>query len=149
MIRTQIQLTNEQARALKQLAAKEGKSVAELIRVSVDDNGKGFDPEVIRSGNSLGLKLIQERTEMLGGSFEIDSSVGKGARIVFSVPAPPASARATSSSLSCWSVLLRLKPYALPLHRASRPRLPLTKQNCARACSRHWAARMTNACGRK
>jgi len=59
----------------------------EYVRVSVDDNGKGFDPEVIRTGTSLGLKLIQERTEMLGGSFEIDSSVGKGARIVFSVPA--------------------------------------------------------------
>lgn len=36
MFRTQIQLTQEQARALKRLAAKEGKSVAELIRLSVD-----------------------------------------------------------------------------------------------------------------
>lgn len=36
MIRTQIQITPEQARALKRLAAKEGKSVAELIRQSVD-----------------------------------------------------------------------------------------------------------------
>jgi two-component system, NarL family, sensor histidine kinase DegS len=59
----------------------------EYVRVSVDDNGKGFDPIVILSGNSLGLKLIKERTEMLGGSFEMDSSIGKGARIVFSVPA--------------------------------------------------------------
>jgi two-component system, NarL family, sensor histidine kinase DegS len=58
-----------------------------LLRVSVDDNGKGFDPDVVRSGSSLGLKLIRERTEMLGGSFEIDSSVGKGARVTFSVPA--------------------------------------------------------------
>ena len=37
MIRTQIQITSEQARALKRLAAKEGKSVAELIRISLDD----------------------------------------------------------------------------------------------------------------
>lgn len=36
MVRTQIQITPEQARALKQLAAREGKSVAELIRISVD-----------------------------------------------------------------------------------------------------------------
>ena len=36
MIRTQIQITSEQARALKRLAAREGKSVAELIRISVD-----------------------------------------------------------------------------------------------------------------
>ncbi len=59
----------------------------EKIRVSVDDNGRGFDPEVVMQGNSLGLKLIRERSEMLGGSFEMDSAVGKGARITFSVPA--------------------------------------------------------------
>lgn len=58
-----------------------------LIKVSVDDNGKGFDPDTIDQGNSLGLKLIRDRVEMLGGSFDIDSSVGKGARVVFSVPA--------------------------------------------------------------
>jgi two-component system sensor histidine kinase DegS len=57
------------------------------IRVSVDDNGKGFDPDSIQQGNSLGLKLIRERTEMLGGSFEVDSAIGKGARILFAVPA--------------------------------------------------------------
>lgn len=57
------------------------------LRVSVDDNGKGFDPDSIQQGNSLGLKLIRERTEMLGGSFEVDSAVGKGARILFAVPA--------------------------------------------------------------
>jgi hypothetical protein len=51
MIRTQIQLTNEQARALKLLAAKEGKSVAELIRVSVDNlirRGGNASPEELR-----------------------------------------------------------------------------------------------------
>jgi hypothetical protein len=51
MIRTQIQLTNEQARALKRLSAKEGKSVAELIRVSVDDlirRSGDEDPEELR-----------------------------------------------------------------------------------------------------
>jgi len=36
MYRTQIQLTTEQAQALKQLAAREGKSVSELIRMSVE-----------------------------------------------------------------------------------------------------------------
>jgi len=36
MIRTQIQLTEEQAQALKTLAAQEKKSIADLIRLSVD-----------------------------------------------------------------------------------------------------------------
>jgi two-component system, NarL family, sensor histidine kinase DegS len=57
------------------------------IRVSVDDNGKGFDADAIQQSNSLGLKLIRERTEMLGGSFEIDSALGRGARIMFAIPA--------------------------------------------------------------
>lgn len=57
------------------------------VRVSVDDNGKGFDADSVMQGTSLGLKLIRERAEMLGGSFEIDTSVGKGSRISFAVPA--------------------------------------------------------------
>jgi two-component system sensor histidine kinase DegS len=59
----------------------------ERVRVSVDDNGRGFDPDVVQQGSSLGLKLIRERAEMLGGSFEIDSAIGKGTRISFAVPA--------------------------------------------------------------
>ncbi len=59
----------------------------ELIRVSVDDNGKGFDLDSVQKGQSLGIKLIRERTEMLGGSFEVDSATGKGARVMFSLPA--------------------------------------------------------------
>lgn len=36
MVRTQIQLTEEQARALKELAAQQGISMAELIRKAVE-----------------------------------------------------------------------------------------------------------------
>jgi two-component system, NarL family, sensor histidine kinase DegS len=57
------------------------------VRVSVDDNGRGFDPDAVQQGNSLGLKLIRERAEMLGGTFEVDSAVGKGTRVAFAVPA--------------------------------------------------------------
>lgn len=58
----------------------------DALRVSVDDNGKGFDPEAIQGKSNLGIKLIRERAEMLGGTFQVDSSIGKGARIVFTVP---------------------------------------------------------------
>jgi len=57
-----------------------------LIKLAVEDNGKGFDPEVLKERNSLGLKLIRERVELVGGSLEIDSSIGKGARIFLVVP---------------------------------------------------------------
>lgn len=59
----------------------------DLIRVSVDDNGKGFDPETLKESKNLGLKLIRERAEMLGGNFEVDSVVGSGSRISFTVQA--------------------------------------------------------------
>ena len=59
----------------------------EMIRVSVDDNGKGFNPETLKEASNLGLKLVRERAEMLGGGFEIESAAGSGARISFTVPA--------------------------------------------------------------
>lgn len=59
----------------------------DFLRVSVDDNGKGFDPETLKESTNLGLKLIRERAEMLGGNFEVDSAIGSGARISFTVQA--------------------------------------------------------------
>lgn len=59
----------------------------DFLRINVDDNGKGFDPESLKGSSSLGLKLIRERSEMLGGKFEIDSVVGSGAKISFTVQA--------------------------------------------------------------
>lgn len=58
----------------------------DFIRVNVEDNGKGFAPEILQDSPSLGLKLIRERAEMLGGGFEIESAPGSGARISFTVP---------------------------------------------------------------
>jgi len=59
----------------------------DLIRVSVDDNGKGLDAETLKESSNLGLKLIRERAEMLGDNFAIDSVAGSGARISFTVQA--------------------------------------------------------------
>lgn len=59
----------------------------DVLRVTVDDNGRGFDPESLKESGNLGLKLIRERSEMLGGKFEIDSAIGSGAKISFTVQA--------------------------------------------------------------
>lgn len=61
------------------------------IKVIVDDNGKGFDIETMDEPSNMSLKLIQERVEMLGGYYEIDSVVGRGTRVTFQVPAAAAS----------------------------------------------------------
>jgi len=56
------------------------------IRLSLDDNGKGFDTDSLEKESNLGLKLIKDRAEMLGGKFEIDSAPGKGARVTLTIP---------------------------------------------------------------
>ena len=52
------------------------------IELSIRDNGEGFDPESLSSGEilkkGLGLSSMKERVEFSGGSFSIDSVKGKG-----------------------------------------------------------------------
>ena len=55
------------------------------IRVTVEDNGVGFDPAQV-SSDRLGLFGIHERAALLGGVFKIDSNRGHGTRIDVSVP---------------------------------------------------------------
>jgi two-component system sensor histidine kinase DegS len=57
-----------------------------LVKVTVDDDGKGFDVESEQVEKGMGLKLIRDRTEMMDGSIEIDSVPGQGSRITFQLP---------------------------------------------------------------
>ncbi len=52
------------------------KKAKDEVALSIEDNGEGFDPENIKQG--LGLTSMRERTELSGGTFEIESTVGKG-----------------------------------------------------------------------
>ena len=61
MVRTQIQLTEEQSRTLKMLAAQRGESVAELIRQSVDN--------LTRSTSGIGLEERRRRAIAAAGQF--------------------------------------------------------------------------------
>ena len=70
----------------------------ENIHVSVKDNGKGFNPETALTGEGLGLRIIRERVEMLGGTMDLESAVGQGCQVSFQIPykelkaaTPPAS----------------------------------------------------------
>lgn len=52
------------------------------MEVTVEDNGQGFDLEKMPNAESakrgLGLTSMRERAELSGGSFHIESTVGKG-----------------------------------------------------------------------
>jgi two-component system, NarL family, sensor histidine kinase DegS len=56
------------------------------VKFSMDDNGKGFDTGALGKEANLGMKLIKDRVEMLKGTFDINSSPGKGARLTLSIP---------------------------------------------------------------
>jgi two-component system sensor histidine kinase DegS len=56
------------------------------LRVSIEDNGKGFEVEKVQEKSGMGLKVIRDRVQMLGGTMEIHSTVGHGAHILFQIP---------------------------------------------------------------
>lgn len=54
-------------------------------RLSISDDGQGFDPEKIRPG-ALGLVGIRERAALIGGECRISTSAGVGTRIEVCLP---------------------------------------------------------------
>lgn len=57
-----------------------------VTKVTVDDDGKGFDAENLSDKRGMGLKVIRDRVEMLGGVMEVDSVIGQGTRVTFQIP---------------------------------------------------------------
>jgi len=57
-----------------------------LIRLEVQDWGKGFDPERIEPGH-FGLQGIRERVRLLGGRATVQSAPGQGTRVLVELPA--------------------------------------------------------------
>jgi signal transduction histidine kinase len=57
------------------------------LRVTIDDDGCGFDPAALEPGRGgVGLQVMRERAESLGGSLDVASQPGAGTRIVARVP---------------------------------------------------------------
>lgn len=56
------------------------------IRLSIKDDGKGFDISGTGAKKTLGLLGMRERATMIGGKLEIDSEPGGGTRVTITVP---------------------------------------------------------------
>jgi len=54
------------------------------IELTIQDNGQGFDLGTVRRG--LGLSTMRERAQLSGGSFDLESAIGKGTLIRVSWP---------------------------------------------------------------
>jgi NarL family two-component system sensor histidine kinase LiaS len=55
-------------------------------RISLRDNGVGFDRKSATSGGGFGLNGMKERIEKAGGHLEIETGPGKGTHILIEVP---------------------------------------------------------------
>ena len=55
------------------------------LRLTVEDDGRGFDPNQIKTG-SFGLIGLNERVKLLGGRFLLDSTPGAGTRLEIQIP---------------------------------------------------------------
>ncbi len=64
------------------------------VTAVVEDNGSGFnaDEAINGSARTIGLSTLRERTEMLGGNLNIQSSLGQGTRVEFTIPVDDADA---------------------------------------------------------
>jgi two-component system, NarL family, sensor kinase len=60
-----------------------------LVRLRVDDDGRGFDPERVaqrRAGGHMGLSLLHDLAESAGGDLRIESAPGRGTSVELEVP---------------------------------------------------------------
>ncbi|MCK6627044.1 MAG: GAF domain-containing protein [Anaerolineae bacterium] len=53
------------------------------LRISIEDEGRGFDPAKIKEKTaSFGLQIMRERVESVGGTWEINTVPGQGTQVI-------------------------------------------------------------------
>ena len=84
--------------ALRHAAADEAvvrlETVDGLLRVTIRDNGAGFDPEHARRPTALGLLSMRERAAAIGATFAVTSRPGDGTTVVIERRMEPEGAEA-------------------------------------------------------
>ena len=62
----------------------------ELLSISIDDNGKGFDPDEINKDKSgkggMGMTFMKERIKYINGRLFINSSLNEGTKVTMNIP---------------------------------------------------------------
>jgi len=64
-------------------------AIHDKIELTVQDNGKGFDKRILarKAQRHFGLLNMEERIKLLLGKFEVESVIGKGTKLIFTLPA--------------------------------------------------------------
>lgn len=82
-------LSNVERHARARRASLDLRTVPGAVRLEVHDNGRSFDVgrmDRSKTNRHLGLLVMRERVEMVGGSFSIDSSRARGTTVRADVP---------------------------------------------------------------
>jgi PAS domain S-box-containing protein len=56
------------------------------IQITIEDDGRGFDPGEIGENQDFGLRSMRGRADMVGARLEVNSTPGKGTRVIIQVP---------------------------------------------------------------
>jgi len=63
-------------------------SDTESLKLLIEDSGRGFNPRMVSPSHSAGIIGMQERVNLLGGHFSLESAIAAGTRIVVALPLP-------------------------------------------------------------
>lgn len=70
------------ASAIVQIEQAEG-----IITLTVEDDGRGFDPVILQQSKGIGWSNIQSRVEFLKGKLDVKSTAGKGTSVLIELKA--------------------------------------------------------------
>ena len=56
------------------------------VKITIEDDGQGFDPAELKDREGFGLQSMQGRAETVGAHFEVKSTPGNGTQVVVRVP---------------------------------------------------------------
>jgi two-component system sensor histidine kinase DegS len=58
------------------------------VCIKIEDDGIGFEKDVLahKYDSGIGISIMEERTYLLNGKFEINSKLNKGTEIIAEIP---------------------------------------------------------------
>lgn len=79
-------LTNVSRHAAVDMVEVQAEVDEEILRLKIEDKGKGFDMTNQPISSSVGIEGMRERIRLLGASLTINSAPGHGTRLVLEIP---------------------------------------------------------------
>jgi signal transduction histidine kinase len=79
-------LANVERHAGATRAALEARAGSGRLELAVEDDGRGFDTSAASPEGHFGLLLMRERAHSAGGTLHVQSTPGRGTRVLLDLP---------------------------------------------------------------